>query len=322
MWWGEVGRQRVFNMYEVALNDRLFLAFAAALGLIVAGAGNALFGPKAWWVRSAIAAVGCAVAVGAAFALIPEATEMLAAAGAALLAAVSLAHVGSIRRGIAAVWNRLQKPRIAWTAVALVGFGTMAHETIRHEILQDEAVAAGEASLRQLSETSPYVADESRLAKTDHGSGIHLMTVAESTSAEDLSATEQQTILASQLADYIIRRGPADDSSNCHGWVFAGGKFAILGGEVDTILTENEYATVAGPRPGDLSVYRTDAGGVAHTAIVRSVLEDGTVLVEGKWGRLGVFLHPIDRSPYGSQITFHHTDRGTHVLRSIPGSSN
>jgi len=309
-------------MNDAALNDRLFLAFAAALGLIVAGAGNSLFGPRRWWARSLIAAVGLSVAIGAAFALIPESAGLLAAAGGALLALASLAHAGPVRRTVAALAGQLRKPRIAWAAVALVGVGAMTSEMIRFDILQDAESSRQEDWILRQSESDPYVADETRLAKTDRGSGIHMMSVAESQSADQLAASEHQTLASIQLADYVIRRAPAGDASNCHGWVFAGGKFAIRGAEVETILAENQYETVTAPVPGDLCLYRNDVGGVAHTAIVRSVLDDGTVLVEGKWGRLGVFLHPVERSTYGTNFSYHRTDRGTHVLRSIPGSSN
>ena len=206
--------------------------------------------------------------------------------------------------------------------LAVVGLGAMAEEMIRFDLIQAGGIRQQEAWLKGHGEGNPYVADETRVANTDRGSGIHLMSAAEPLSAEHLGETEQQTILATQIAEYIIRRGPADDASNCHGWVFAGGKFAILGREVETILAENDYEPVPAPLPGDLCLYRNDADGVAHTAIVRSVLEDGTVLVEGKWGRLGVFLHPVDHCVYGTHYTYHRTDRGTHVLRSIPGSSN
>ncbi len=309
-------------MDEIALNDRLFLAFAAALGLIVAGVGNALFVPRRGWVRGAIASVGLAATVGSALALIPDSAGALAAAGGALIAVGSLARIGALRRTVAALVHALRKPRIAWSAVAALGLGAMAEEMIRFDLVQESENRQQEAWMKGHGDGNPYVADETHVAKTDRGSGIHLMSAAEPLSAEQLAESEQQTILTTQIAEYIIRRGPADDASNCHGWVFAGGKFAILGREVDTILAENDYESVMAPLPGDLCLYRNDALGVAHTAIVRSVLEDGTVLVEGKWGRLGVFLHPVDHCVYGTHFTYHRTDRGTHVLRSIPGSSN
>ena len=303
-------------------NDRLFLAFAAALGLIVAGAGNALFGPRRWWARTSIAAVGFAVALGAALALIPGAIDAVFLGGGAFLLVVSLVHVEPIRRAIAVVWSQLQKPRIGWAAVALAGAATMAHEMARYDAIREAADRRDIEDMVAYPDANPYVVDEACLAKTDRGSGIHLLSVSEAQSSEYLAASEQQTILAGPVAEYIIRRGPPDDSSNCHGWVFSGGKFAIRGAEVDTILAENEYDPVPAPQPGDLCVYRNDTNGVAHTAIVRSVLDDGTVLVEGKWGRLGVFLHPVGHSAYGAQFSYYRTDRGTHVLRSIPGSSN
>jgi hypothetical protein len=309
-------------MNDTAITERLLFGFSAALGLIGAGAGNALLNPRPRWARTAVAAAGLAVATGAALALIPDAAGTLAGWCAALLVLTSLSRIGTLRRTAAALGRALRKPRVAWSAVAFVGLAAMGEEIIRFERIQESEIGRNEAWMKVQSEENPYIADESRVAKTDRGSGIHLMASAEPLSAEQLGDREGQTILTSPVAEYIIRRGPADDSSNCHGWVFTGGKFAILGREVDTILAENQYEPVTEPLPGDICLYRSDAHSVLHTAIVRSVLEDGTILVEGKWGRLGVFLHPVDKCLYGTHTTYHRTDRGTHILRSIPGSSN
>ena len=82
------------------------------------------------------------------------------------------------------------------------------------------------------------------------------------------------------------------------------------------ILADNGYTPVTDPRPGDLAVYRQN-GTVAHTAVVRYVTPGMPVLVEGKWGVAGVYLHPVDASPYGSEFTFYRVDRPTHVLAGL-----
>ena len=61
-------------------------------------------------------------------------------------------------------------------------------------------------------------------------------------------------------------------------------------------------------------MYRDESGQVSHTALVRAVCEDGTVLVEGKWGWMGVYLHPVQSSCYGQKFDYYRTARGSHVL--------
>ena len=121
-------------------------------------------------------------------------------------------------------------------------------------------------------------------------------------------------LAAMPVRDHVIRRGPASEDCNCHGWVFAGGHNWLLGQEVDHILADNHYEAVSAPHEGDLCVYRDDKGAVLHTALVRSALPDGTVLVEGKWGGLGVFLHPADHSPYGQHYAYYRSQRSGHAL--------
>ena len=298
-------------------NERLFLAFAVALGLIVAGAGNALFGPRAQWIRLLMACVGLVVSVAAGLALIPESVETLALPGVGLLLLLLLAQSGTLRRSLASVCHQLRKPRLAWGLVALARVGLLGVEFTRFDAVEQAGLNEHEAWLK-LQEVSPYVADDSRTANTDRGSAIHLLTTAEAKTAELLLVSETQTLQSTHLDDYVIRRGPADDNSNCHGWVFTGGKYAILGHEVDTILLENEYQPAIIPHAGDLCVYRNESNAILHTALVRSVFDDGTVLVEGKWGHLGVFLHSVQHSVYGTHFGFYHSARSTHLLSSIP----
>ena len=70
---------------------------------------------------------------------------------------------------------------------------------------------------------------------------------------------------------------------------------------------------------GDLVVYRQGST-ISHTAVVRYVTEGQPVLVEGKWGTLGVYLHPADKSFYGTEFTFHRSGRSGHLLVGMGGS--
>ena len=305
-------------MFDLSLNDRLFLSFSVALGFIVAGTGNALLGPRSGWLRAGLGALGLGATLISADAFVPDRFSALAAIGAGGLLILVVVQTGFARRWAAVTGAQLRKPRLAWGLVACGGFALLCGEFLRFDLAQQADFDEQERTLQAQGQPSPYVADETRLAKTDQGSAIHLLTSGESPSADELNTTEQITLQSAHVADYVIRRGPADDTSNCHGWVFTGGKFAIRSAEVETILIDNDYEVVPTPRSGDLCVYRTGGDTVSHTAVVRSVLDDGTVLVEGKWGRYGVFLHPVDRSVYGINFAYYRADRTGHVLNSIP----
>ena len=305
-------------MFEFTLHDRLFLGFSAAIGLIVAGAGNALFCPRSRLARTGIATTGLAAAIAGIAGFAPDYILPVALIGAGLLAIPTLASLGNVRRIAAAVRNRFREPRLAWGLVAVIGLGILLGEFARFDAVEANSEAEQFAATVRQIEGVPYVADESLLAKTDRGNAIHLLTTGETPSAEYLAHNEATSHEMARLNEYLIRRGPADENSNCHGWVFTGGKFAILGREVDTILGENDYVPVPEPVPGDLCVYRGEDNAVSHTAIVRSIFKDGTILVEGKWGRLGIFLHPVEHSAYGVHYGYYHSARDTHLLSSVP----
>src|SRR5262249_51211334 len=105
---------------------------------------------------------------------------------------------------------------------------------------------------------------------------------------------------------------------NCHGWVFAGGRFFIASDDVPDILKDNGYYEVAHPRAGDLALYRYGDGRVAHTGIVYSA-QGGHVEVQSKWGILGgVYRHASHVHPYQScQCAYYRTPRGGHLLHGL-----
>src|SRR5258708_6863274 len=54
----------------------------------------------------------------------------------------------------------------------------------------------------------------------------------------------------------VIRRGPADERTNCFGFVFVHGRYWVPDTAIDPILTDNGYHPVSDPHPGDVAVYR------------------------------------------------------------------
>lgn len=131
---------------------------------------------------------------------------------------------------------------------------------------------------------------------------------------------EDRLLASHQLKNQTINRGPAGVHSNCHGWVFAGGNFRLGPDDVQLILTENSYEEVQEPQPGDLVIYRQN-GSIVHSALVRYVTQGQPILVEGKWGSLGVMLHATDKSVYGTGYTFYRSTRTGHVLVGLGGQA-
>jgi hypothetical protein len=118
-----------------------------------------------------------------------------------------------------------------------------------------------------------------------------------------------------------IQVGNASKQSNCHGWVFTGGEFVLATQDIDKILSDNGYEQVADANPGDIVIYRGFQGEVLHTGLVRGVLDDGTVIVESKWGVAGRYLHRPEDQPYGQQFAYYRSPREGHLLQILSEDS-
>ena len=104
--------------------------------------------------------------------------------------------------------------------------------------------------------------------------------------------------------------------ANCHGWVFAGGRYGIEHLHIRDILKDNDYAIVQEPQDADLAVYTKD-GEITHSGIVR-IDSSGQLMVEGKLGPFSVFLHPTEAPPFADGCTFYHSSRRGHALAIRP----
>ncbi len=129
---------------------------------------------------------------------------------------------------------------------------------------------------------------------------------------EYFSALSSQRLVS--LHDKIIQRAAPDYRYNCHGWVFTGGEYLLRGHQVEQILQDNGYAVTDKPQPNDLVIYRSTDGTIVHTGLVRSVLEDGTVLEESKWGLDGRFLHRPEDTPYSRTFAYYRGARADHRI--------
>jgi hypothetical protein len=121
------------------------------------------------------------------------------------------------------------------------------------------------------------------------------------------------------VAKTIVRSEP-DLKSNCHGWVFAEGKFLLMPEAVEMILADNSFFEVSSPLPGDVVVYRDNKGVIVHSGIIRAILGNSmlgeaiTVLVESKWGMGSCYLHPVDCQPYSQSFAFYRRTDGHHGI--------
>jgi hypothetical protein len=134
--------------------------------------------------------------------------------------------------------------------------------------------------------------------------------------------TEIQQFIDSHEKDrsQIIRLQEPNSAANCHGWVFTGGAFGIRDPEIAAILNDNGYTEVTDPREGDLAIY-TSEHRITHSGLVRMADKHAPVLIESKWGSLGVYLHTIDKQPFSGACKFYRSTRPDHLLVMRPANS-
>ncbi|MBM3984059.1 MAG: hypothetical protein FJ304_28090 [Planctomycetes bacterium] len=302
--------------------DRLFVLASAGLGLVLAGGLNLAFGrgTRRVWLRAA-ATVGVCGAVLAAGSLVAR-PVMVARAGGAMFGVLLLAFLfGSdwLARQVSGLVAAFRAPATRWGLVAAGGLAVAGASVVNFDRAEQAAADEATKNLEMALGRPPSKPNTSTRAATDRGTQIVLKEPVAARPADELNPVEERTIRDFPHRDQLIRRGGPSDHANCHGWVFTGGKFMLSPDDVEQIVKENGYTETHEPHAGDLVVYR-QGGSVAHTAIVRYVTEGQPVMVEGKWGTMGVFLHPADKSCYGQEYTFYRSARGTHLLVGVGGS--
>jgi hypothetical protein len=301
------------------LFDRFVPAICAGLGLVLVGGVNLLLARRGLRVRvlATVAALGFVVTAVAALdqSGLVTATAQLLAVG--LLPCLLLA-LRPVPNRLAAGVAALQRPRVRFGLLVCAGAVVTGGAFVQFERADRDALDAATAELELIHGRSPTVPSGAGHAVTDRGTQIVLHEPRAAREGIDLRGVEDRMLRGSRLDDQVIRRGPADDRSNCHGWVFTGGRFLLGTESVELILKENGYEEAHEPQPGDLAIYR-QCGAISHSAVVRYVTEGQPVLVEGKWGYLGVFLHPSDKCTYGPDHTFYRSGRQGHLLAGLNG---
>lgn len=220
-------------------------------------------------------------------------------AGLALAVAAWMAAVSAVHAWRSAPGRRAGRTgRVAWALVAVALASTAAFVAIT----RPPRLTGRDLGLPEIVIVSDVA------ALTDRGQAIPVRRYADPAAERSVpTGYEGRAILA----------GGAEALSNCHGWVFTGGRYAIAAENVDAILRDNGYERVAAPGLHDLIVYRDAAGRPVHTGLVKAVGADGFILVESKWGSLRVFWHTPDDQGYSTRYDFWHSDRGGHLLEIV-----
>jgi hypothetical protein len=241
------------------------------------------------------------LAVGLVGCCLPQARAI--ATGCGVLALVVLAAWTSSFEAARRQMARLATPKWVWGGVLLASMIASRYLAAHVLLSLDVQVTPRELDLEDV----PIRLTQ---AVTDAGQAVGLFHF-----KMHSSATQIEQFIASNEKDLtqIIRLVEPNSASNCHGWVFTGGKYGVRDPEVARILVDNGYEEVAAPRQGDLAIY-ISGDKFTHSGIVRIADQHTPILVESKWGPFGVYLHGVEQQPFPGQCRFFRSTRSGHLL--------
>jgi hypothetical protein len=304
-------------------HDDLLILFAAGVGLLALGGAQLLLVRYSRFIR-----FGAGAAIALATASIPAALghPWLAAGPAVLVGGVALfaSLIGSryLAAVVQAAFGLVRQPAVRAGVLVVLGATVAVGATLRVEA-EDEAIADRDTAWFYGRATPPEVKEVTGVSVvTDGGRPVSLGKAVQPRPADaERLEKDRQVVRDLGFAERVIRIEPPSDLSNCHGWVFTGGKYWLSDEDVEHILKENSYQPVAQPDVGDLVVYRR-RGVIEHSGVVRVAGAERAVLIESKWGSIGVYLHAVDACNYGKEFTFYRSNRGTHLLAGAGGPAN
>jgi hypothetical protein len=290
--------------------------FALGLGLLIVGALFITLPRAASWVRLAISAVVVLTISTGTWAIL---NEPLACRSVALILGIAilfftLATSDRFVARLSSVLHIARRPAVLGSILVVAGLGIATTTPFINEERFNDELDRQMAAYELLAAPPPTQTPSVRVT-TDRGTPVTVAEAIALRTPADMTIIEN-TVLQGVYNENIIRVEPATDRTNCHGWVFTGGRYWVSGSEVPHILADNNYQVVEDPHPGDLAVYRL-GNNIAHVAIVRYVADGQPVLVEGKWGCSGVYLHAVDKSIYGKEYKFYRAPRSSHLLAGI-----
>jgi len=167
----------------------------------------------------------------------------------------------------------------------------------------------------------PVGKGEALLVYTDRGRPVRLLSYpAPSPPPPAVLAAEEHWLRRSGLSVSLTPVAPPSATYVCHDWVFAGGRFALVGDPVAMILEDNGYQEISVPQAGDIAVYHGNGarGNIMHTGIVRAAEREDRVFVESKWAWMGRYVHPagVYCNP-NAVCSFYRSSRPGHLLRGL-----
>jgi len=199
--------------------------------------------------------------------------------------------------------SRLLNPKIIWAVV--LGASMIASRYLAAHVLSvlDRQPAPQAVDLEDVPVRATH-------AFTDTGRAISLFHFKVYSTSEEVERFMRST---EKERSQIIRLMEANPASNCHGWIFTGGRYGIRDSEVWSIVADNGYAEVTEPLEGDLVVYMT-GDQIRHSGLVRMAGKHAPVLIESKWGPFGVYLHAVEQQPFAGTCKFYRSPRHDHLL--------
>ena len=299
---------------------QLFIAFViSGVGLFLLGLVNIACRNQRQLLRLVAHAMIVAAASGGVLATDSK-PEMVFRVSALLTTAMFVSRViasSNFQRAMLSLVSSLRRPAIQAGMLALGGIALIGYGIYRFERDEDQAFENDNNFIQQAVWKPNLHSITGTVVVTDKGRPVNLQTTDEIRTSAEMAEMEN-TVLDQLVSDKsLIRLCGPDDRTNCHGWVFTGGRNWLPTESVESILEDNGYRPVTSPAVGDLAIYReANSKVLTHTAIVRIVSGDSPV-VESKWGWMGVFLHAVDRSCYGTCFTYYHSDRNGHILAGL-----
>ena len=205
---------------------------------------------------------------------------------------------------LARVW--LLRQPVAWLAIVLT-CGAIWWSSDRY---CDRALRLEMERLSNIVDSGRLETISGRVAITDRGREVQLFCYVTENEEEAQTATSSGGALDSLSGWW----GDSSSQSNCHGWVFTGGKHLLWRDGVEMILEDNGYEICDTPKTGDLIIYRGPNGDPVHTGTVHFVYWDGTVMIKSKWGLRGRFVHRPEEQPYSKTYSFYRSPRSGHLV--------
>ncbi len=286
---------------------QLMMATPVSLGLMVVGIVQILLPRMTLPWRIALTGMGLGLALVGSAKLIEDDRFAYAAVAAG---ATGLILAVMARR---AAWD-LGSSRRTGAAVAVLGAVMLGAAVARYETALNDKLDADTEAMTLPGYIPEREPDPELTAHTDRGRTLTLWRPSSRRDTETLRERESRCLSIVRVSPATVRTGEPTEDTNCHGWVFTGGRTNLTNTEVEMILADNGYEPTTRPLPGDLAIYRNGVG-ITHTAIVRAVEPGQPVVVESKWSWMGVYRHNVDESIYGVDYTYYRSPRANHLVK-------